>query len=243
MFQAKSSCQFFRSQISMQFSSLSMRAIVLTTLLAWLLVREWRDKAEQKHCARATSFNNTDWNYERIRSMKLPESSQIRPVIIATSRKPTLLVSYLESYLSNLQWWLTEWRIAINVSKSSANIFSRAGRRFVQSRPVTLFGEPIKWVDTTRYLGGDPRQTTHLVASHRSGQQENCSKGGLAGSSPEQEEWSLHQERSPALQAAHPPNDGLRVPCLEVRCPHARRKAAGATIQVPSSCYGSPLVP
>jgi hypothetical protein len=29
-------------------------------------------------------------------------------------------------------------------------IFARAGRRFIQPRPVTLFGEPI---DTTRYLG------------------------------------------------------------------------------------------
>ena len=54
--------------------------------------------------------------------------------IIATSRKPTLLVSYLESYLSNLQRWLTEWRTAINVSKSSAIIFARAGRRFIQPR-------------------------------------------------------------------------------------------------------------
>ena len=31
--------------------------------------------------------------------------------IIATSRKPTLLVSYLESYLNDLQRWLSEWRI------------------------------------------------------------------------------------------------------------------------------------
>jgi len=35
--------------------------------------------------------------------------------IIATSRKPTLLVNYLESYLNDLQRWLSEWRIAINV--------------------------------------------------------------------------------------------------------------------------------
>ena len=40
-----------------------------------------------------------------------------------------------------------------NVSKSSAIIFARAGRRFLQPRPVTLFGEPIQWVETTRYLG------------------------------------------------------------------------------------------
>ena len=30
--------------------------------------------------------------------------------IIATSRKPTLLVSYLESYLNDLQRWLSDWR-------------------------------------------------------------------------------------------------------------------------------------
>jgi hypothetical protein len=51
---------------------------------------------------------------------------------IATSRKPTLLVSYLESYLSDLQRWLSDWRFAINVSQSSAMIFARAGRRFIQ---------------------------------------------------------------------------------------------------------------
>jgi hypothetical protein len=76
--------------------------------------------------------------------------------ITATSRKPTLLVSYLESYLNNLQWWFSKWRIAINVSTSTAIIFARAGRRFIQPRPVTLFGEPIQWVNTTRYLGVTP---------------------------------------------------------------------------------------
>jgi len=72
--------------------------------------------------------------------------------IITTSRKPALLVSYLDSYLNDLQGWLSEWRIAINVSKSTAIIFARAGRRIIQPRPVTLFGEPIEWADRTRYL-------------------------------------------------------------------------------------------
>jgi hypothetical protein len=40
--------------------------------------------------------------------------------VTATSRKPTLLVSNLESYLNDFQPWLSEWRIAINVSKSTA---------------------------------------------------------------------------------------------------------------------------
>jgi len=35
--------------------------------------------------------------------------------IIATSRTPALLVSYLQSYLNHFERWLTEWRIAINV--------------------------------------------------------------------------------------------------------------------------------
>jgi hypothetical protein len=107
---------------------------------------------------------------------------------IATSREPTLLVSYLEAYLNDLQRCLTEWRIAINVSKSTAIIFARAGRHFNQPRPVTLFGEPIEWVDTTRYLGSDSRYTTHLVALRRSVQEEGCPKFGIVVSHPEQEE-------------------------------------------------------
>jgi hypothetical protein len=73
--------------------------------------------------------------------------------IIAMSHKLTLLISYLEAYLNDLQCWLTEWKLAIDVSKSTATIFARARRRFIQPRQVTLFGEPIEWVDTTRYLG------------------------------------------------------------------------------------------
>jgi hypothetical protein len=73
--------------------------------------------------------------------------------IIAMSRNPTLLVSYLESYLNELQRWLSGWRIAINVSMSTAITFARDARRLIQPRRVKLFGEPIKWVDTTLSLG------------------------------------------------------------------------------------------
>jgi len=73
--------------------------------------------------------------------------------ITATSRKPTLLVSCLELYLNDLQRWSSEWRIAINVSKSTTIIFARAGRRFIQTPPVTLSGKPIEWVEITLYLG------------------------------------------------------------------------------------------
>jgi len=53
-------------------------------------------------------------------------------VIIAMSHKPTLLIIYLEFYLSDPQCWLSEWRITINVSKSTAIIFARAGQLFIQ---------------------------------------------------------------------------------------------------------------
>jgi hypothetical protein len=104
--------------------------------------------------------------------------------IIATFYKPTLHVSYLESYLNDLQRWLSEWRIALNVSDSTAIIFARAGRRFIQPRPGTLFVEPNQLVRRNSSLG-DPIYTNQLVASHRSSQKENCSKDGYAGSLPE----------------------------------------------------------
>jgi hypothetical protein len=73
--------------------------------------------------------------------------------ILAMYCKPVLLVIYLEAYLSNLEQWLRECMIAINVLNSTANIFARARMRFLNPRTVQLFGEPIQWVDTTCYLG------------------------------------------------------------------------------------------
>jgi len=77
--------------------------------------------------------------------------------IIATPRKPTLLISYLESYLNELQRWLSEWRIAVNVSKSTAIIFARAGRSIIQPRPVTLFGGINPMGRHYSLSGGNPR--------------------------------------------------------------------------------------
>ena len=52
--------------------------------------------------------------------------------IIAMSCNPVLLVSHLESYFIDLQRWLSEWRIAINVSKSTVIIFTYAILLFIQ---------------------------------------------------------------------------------------------------------------
>jgi hypothetical protein len=40
--------------------------------------------------------------------------------LVATSRSPSLLVGYLEAYLGRPERWLRDWRIIINVSKSTA---------------------------------------------------------------------------------------------------------------------------
>jgi len=72
--------------------------------------------------------------------------------VIATSVSQRCLSNTLR-YLSNLERWLSEWRIAINTSKSSFMLFDKVGRHFPKPQPDQLLGEPIQWVDTARYLG------------------------------------------------------------------------------------------
>lgn len=73
--------------------------------------------------------------------------------VIVTSQRPALLIIYLEIYLSDLERWLKKWRITIDVSQSSVMLFAKADRRISKPPPAQLFGEPIQWVYTARYLG------------------------------------------------------------------------------------------
>jgi hypothetical protein len=162
--------------------------------------------------------------------------------IRATSRRPTLLVIYLESYLNDLQRWLSEWRIAINVSKSCAMTIARAGRRFIQPRPVTLFGEQIQWVETTRYL----EVTLHnrLTWSPHIDQvrKKTSERMGMLGPLLNRKcDLSIRIGVLIYKQRIRP-NDGLRVSRVEVRCPLPCAEAAGVTIQVSSPGYWCPLV-
>jgi hypothetical protein len=59
------------------------------------------------------------------------------------SRSPSFLVDYLEAYLGRLERWLRDWKIVINVSKSSAVLFVKATRRIQKPRAVQFLGEPI----------------------------------------------------------------------------------------------------
>jgi hypothetical protein len=92
-----------------------------------------RIKAQQKHgivmCLRKTDNPTTPADYRPITVLNM-DYKILAPIIanrpcgrhghhchvhaddtatIATSRKSTLLVSYLESYLSDCQRWLSEW--------------------------------------------------------------------------------------------------------------------------------------
>jgi hypothetical protein len=71
----------------------------------------------------------------------------------ATYRSLSLLVCYLEANLCRLGLWLRDWRIAINVSKSSAVLSGKDARRIQKSRTVQFLGMPIQWVGTAGYLG------------------------------------------------------------------------------------------
>ena len=56
--------------------------------------------------------------------------------IISASRKPTLFVNHLESYLNIFEQWLSEWRIAINVSKRTSIIFTPISKTLRDTKPV-----------------------------------------------------------------------------------------------------------
>ena len=68
------------------------------------------------------------------------------------SCNPYKLVSYLESYWSDLDRRLLEGRIDMNVCKSIAMLFSMACRHIQMPHSVLLFGEPMLWVDKARCL-------------------------------------------------------------------------------------------
>jgi hypothetical protein len=67
--------------------------------------------------------------------------------LIATSRTPLHLVRYLVTYLNRLEHRLRDWRLAIGVSWCSLLRLRDASKD-----PGQIFGEPIQWVETARYL-------------------------------------------------------------------------------------------
>jgi pyruvate-formate lyase-activating enzyme len=74
-------------------------------------------------------------------------------LVVTQSRKLSLLVSYLETYLLGLKHWLRDWKIATSVSKSTVELLAKIVGRILKPGLVHFFGEPIQWIETARNLG------------------------------------------------------------------------------------------
>jgi hypothetical protein len=110
----------------------------------------------------------------------------IETAVIATSHKPALFVNYLETceYLSDLERWLREWRIAIKVSKISAMLFAHTETQTSSAlQGANQMGQyrPLSCDDDTLYKA-------RLVDSHRSGEKGSSTDTESAGNSPKQGE-------------------------------------------------------
>jgi hypothetical protein len=84
---------------------------------------------------------------------------------VATSRSPSLIVNYPEAYLYRLEQWLWDWRISINVSKSTA--------LDNETHPKTQTNSVSRRVISVGRNGtiprGDPWYSAYLVGAHQPG--------------------------------------------------------------------------
>jgi hypothetical protein len=162
--------------------------------------------------------------------------------VIATSRKLTLLVSYLDSYLIDLQRWLSEWRIAISDSKSSTMIFARAVRCFIQPRTVSLFGELLQCVVTTCYMGITTDRRLNWSPHIDQISSRTAQRMGMLGP-------LLNRRTELSIRNGVLLYKQLIRPIMDYACPvwrsalHTHVRTTGVAIQVSSSCYGHTFVP
>jgi len=115
------------------------------------------------------------------------------------------------------------------------------GRRFLQSPPVTLFGEKIQWVETTRYLGVS--LDTRLIWSLHIDQvrRKIARRLGMQGSLLNEKRDLFFRNRVLLYKQLIQPRWITRAPHwgpLSPPCP----ETTGVTIQVYSPCYWCQLV-
>jgi len=145
-------------------------------------------------------------------------------------------------HVTDVQQWLREWRLAINVSKNMAMLFAEADRRIPKTRPVQLLGSQSIGLIPSVIWRWPSIHGFYLVDSYHLVEKESGADTGSVGTSPKQEKWSLHQEWSSAVQAAHPSYDGLLMPRLEVCQSLPYQENGGASVHVSLRCYQCNLV-
>lgn len=73
--------------------------------------------------------------------------------IYTSERRPRVIASRLQSALDELGRWFRKWRIEVNPEKSTAVYFHRRCASPPASANISLFGRPIPWSPTVKYLG------------------------------------------------------------------------------------------
>ncbi|GFY00014.1 probable RNA-directed DNA polymerase from transposon X-element [Trichonephila clavipes] len=73
--------------------------------------------------------------------------------VISQNKRFSVVISNLQHYISLLELWLNDWKIKVNASKSACLMFTRRLQLPVGLTPVTIFGEPVPWVNVAKYLG------------------------------------------------------------------------------------------
>ncbi|GFV83495.1 hypothetical protein TNCV_982581 [Trichonephila clavipes] len=73
--------------------------------------------------------------------------------VISQNKRFSVVISNLQHYISLLELWLNDWKIKVNASKSACLMFTRRSQLPVGLTPVTIFGQPVPWVNVAKYLG------------------------------------------------------------------------------------------
>ncbi|GFU76579.1 RNA-directed DNA polymerase from mobile element jockey [Trichonephila clavipes] len=73
--------------------------------------------------------------------------------VISQNKRFSVVISNLQHYISLLELRLNDWKIKVNASKSACLMFTRRSQLPVGLIPVTIFGQPVPWVNVARYLG------------------------------------------------------------------------------------------
>ncbi|GBM31564.1 putative RNA-directed DNA polymerase from transposon BS [Araneus ventricosus] len=72
--------------------------------------------------------------------------------ILTKHKHPDIAVQALQTYVSQLQIWLTDWKIKVNPSKCACLLFTKK-RNMPVLNPIQIFGQPVPFVSEYKYLG------------------------------------------------------------------------------------------
>ncbi|GBO31671.1 putative RNA-directed DNA polymerase from transposon BS [Araneus ventricosus] len=72
--------------------------------------------------------------------------------ILTKYKHPDIAVQTLQTYVSQLQLWLADWKIKVNPSKCACFLFTKK-RNMPVLNPIQIFGQPVPFVSEYKYFG------------------------------------------------------------------------------------------